>query len=171
MKTDVSRQAAATLAAVNAVLDGDIPHWTDPGFLEWETGQVSGNDTEHITIVGVGSVRRWWAYPGPRHDRYGGHEYGTGVQRRAMLGLVDDHPTTCDGPRGAEHCFDLGSMDLTAADYPPPEHTTHGPLLLGPEPPVVGSLCPACMGTGEAMDGGECDGCPGDGRQQAEVAW
>lgn len=144
MKTDVSRQAAATLTAIGRELRrAEDLTWDDPEFQAWERGQVGELEIDQAVLTEVGGwVRRFAAAPG-----YALTAADLGVHRSPMVGLIDDHPTICDGPRGEEHCFDMGAMSLGASDYPPPEHTTHGPLLLGPEPPVVGE------------------------RQQAEVAW
>lgn len=160
MKTDVSRQAAATLAAVNAVLDGDVPHWSDPEFLEWERGQVSDP-----VVMPFEHPFAAVAVPGPGHCRYG---VDVGVHRAPMVRFVDDHSHMCGECTGGPPLHVARAvMSTRAADYPPPAETTHGPLLLGPEPPTVVSLCLSCLGLGEAIGSGDCDACNGFGWHQA----
>lgn len=163
MKSDVSRDAATTLSAIDTVLRrADDLHWTDPAFLEWEAAQVGDVETTKVDLPAVGLALQWEAYPGPGHERHGDRVAGVGVHRAPMVRLVDDHPGDCLLCMPDPVMSVRDSMRMNR--YPPRERTTYGPLLLGPEPPVIGGLCRSCMGTGEAMDGGECDGCDGSGR-------
>ena len=73
--------ATATLRSINATLRrAEDLHWTDPEFLAWERGQV-GELHEEPTVIGAVVVLdytekkekklvRFWAYPGPRHERF-----------------------------------------------------------------------------------------------------
>lgn len=140
MKTDVSREAAATLAAVNAVLD-DVPHWADPEFLAWERGQVDDAADALKTTDGL----LFTSYePGPHHWITGndaGLEVEDTIRISPMIDLYEEHPwCMCEigDEAGAVPTF-RRQMTRRTADYPPPGETTHGPLLLGPEP-VVGPI-------------------------------
>lgn len=142
---DVSRAAATTLDAIDTELRrAEDLHWTDPQFLAWERGQVGAKpDITEFTHYDTGEVlQRWRYFPA---DRYG----VCSVRPIATLTL----PPSSAG---------MARMRTTAGDYPPLEHTVHGPLLLGPEPEEVWVRCGACDGLGGDLE--ECGACGGTGR-------
>ena len=114
MKHTDTRQ---TLAAIDATLRlTDKPLWQDPEFLEWETGQTLPLDTIHVDVDGE-ICHLYYSRPGPEHaSRYG----KPSVHPRPMAVPAADYRRS--------------PVRLCADDYPPPEDTVHGPLLLGPEP-------------------------------------
>ncbi|MBB4931814.1 hypothetical protein F4561_002634 [Lipingzhangella halophila] len=161
MKSDVSREAATTLSTIDAALRrSEDLHWSDPAFREWERGQVGELDEQEIEAAGE-TKRVYQAEPGPAHPRYDQNDIG--VVEAPMITRRWDHPPSCLCDEGVVPPG--GAMVVRAADYPPPEDATHGPLLLGPHPARVALVaCDPCGGTGEVgwldlRGGAHCDVC------------
>lgn len=126
--------AARTLDLVDAVLRIADPPWKDPEILAWEAGQIDPETTtREVTVPGVGLLVHYRAWPGPRRPRTGG-EGGPGVHVAPMLRVIDDHEGCACEIHEALLIEDRSVMRVTADAYPHPDDTTHGPLLLGPEP-------------------------------------
>lgn len=176
-----------TLAAIDAALrraDRSRQLWLDPEWAAWEANQISDLMEEER----VGDVLVWrWAYPGPAHPRYGSDtttEDEVGVHVRAMVTLGADLPHVCDTVQDPDvlrlRCMSK-AMTTGSTDYPAPEDTVHGPLLLGPDPdwspwvdpatwdqaktPAPEGLC-AALGRDEAEST-----CDWEGRRRVPGPW
>ncbi|MFF8768510.1 hypothetical protein ACF07Q_28680 [Nocardiopsis dassonvillei] len=130
--------ARATLAQIDATLriaDRGDQLWQDPAFLAWEAGQVG--DITHVVDDSTTVVTRYT--PGPKHwtESIDAHlawiDITDTVTAAPMVDLFVDHSCDCDS-RGGEYPDMSNPMRMTAADYPPLEHTTYGPVLLDSRP-------------------------------------
>lgn len=139
---------AATLAAIDATLRlTDKQLWEDPEFQEWEAGQVDDDahtrsDGETVTTLYRPGPEHWINHP---DSREAGLLISDTVRSSPMVDLAGDHRCRCDQDTEPSITWH-NSMRITAAAYPAPEHTTLGPLMLGPEPgtraDVLTSLSP-----------------------------
>lgn len=158
---------AATLAAIDATLRlTERALWETPEFQEWEAGQTTRTITYCLTDLDEQDRVEYSLHePGPEH--WTNHTWNIPaetVHTAPMVDLAADH-----NPRSGCCTFDYGdrwagASRIAADDYPDPEHTTLGPLMLGPEPgvrpDVLTALVPGCRyrdaegATWERTDGG-----------------
>lgn len=107
----------------------------DPEFLEWEHGQVAATyrlveHDESTTVLYYPGLAHWVNDPSATRAFL---DLEDTVQASPIVGVRDDHNPRCDCELGYEPRMS-GWMHRSRYDYPPPEDTTHGPLLLGPDP-------------------------------------
>ncbi|MFE6304992.1 hypothetical protein [Nocardiopsis sp. NPDC057823] len=138
--------APDTLSRIDATLRlTDRQLWHDPEFLAWEAGQVAGDP--YVYEIPSKNLRFTSHGPGPAHwlssadAHLVGLEVNDTVRVNTVIHLYNDHHwCQCDAGGATETEADVEfrrPMRVCAYQYPEPEHTTHGPLLLGPDRPAL----------------------------------